>query len=204
MWKLVGEGRLDLIWGLQTADKDRRMVPIKVGLTDGLAGQRVLLIRPQDQKLFDQVSSVKTLHDTNLVAGFGEGWYDVFVWKTNGLRVYEIAEQFQLIYSMVTVGNRGVDYLPRGAQEIAGEAKAHGELAIEQQLLFIYNKDMQFYLSKHAARHKDIIAFALTSAESTGLKRRLIQKFFAADLSTLGLAQRKRIRLHVPPMQQDN
>lgn len=105
---------------------------------------------------------------------------------------------------MVTVGNRGVDYLPRGAQEIAAKAKAHDALAIEEHLLLIYNKHLQFYLSKPAARHKDINAFALTLAESTGLKRRLIQEFFAADLSTLCLVQRKHIRLDVSPMNQDN
>jgi hypothetical protein len=195
MWKMLGEAKLDLIWGMQTLDKDRAMVPIRVDLTDGLAGQRILLIRPQDQKIFDKVASLKALSETNLVAGFGEGWFDAGVWKKNGLKAYEFPHQFSLIYSMVTIGNRGVDYLPRGANEIVAEAQAHKPLSIEKQLLFYYDRDMRFYLSAHAAAYKPMIESALKAAEASGLKRRIIEQHFGSEIKTLNLAQRRRIQL---------
>jgi hypothetical protein len=198
MWKMLGDAKLDLIWGMQTLDKDKAMVPIKVDLTDGLAGQRVLLIRPQDQKVFDKVASLKALRETNLVAGFGEGWFDAGVWEKNGLKAYEFPHQFSLIYSMVTIGNRGVDYLPRGANEIVAEARAHQRLSIEKQLLFYYGRDMRFYLSAHAAAYKPIIESALKAAEASGLKRRIIEQHFGSEINTLNLAQRRRIQLQVP------
>jgi hypothetical protein len=199
MWKMVDDGKLDLIWGMQTPDKDRHMMPINIDLTDGLAGQRVLLIRPENQKAFDRITSINTLRDSKLIAGFGEGWFDAAVWRTNGLPVYEFDNQFSLIYPMVASGNRGVDYLPRGANEIVTEAESHKTLSIEKNLLFYYNRDMRFYLSKRSARYKPIIEAALKNAEATGLKRRIIDHTFGADIRTLGLAHRRRIQLQVPP-----
>lgn len=199
MWKMVDDGKLDLIWGMQTPDKDRHMIPINIDLTDGLAGQRILLIRAENQKTFDRITSIKTLRDTALIAGFGEGWFDAAVWKTNGLSVYEFPNQFPLIFPMVAIGNRGVDYLPRGANEIVTEAQSHKNLSIEKHLLFYYNRDMRFYLSNRSARYKPVIEAALKNAEATGLKGRMIDQTFGADVRTLGLAQRKRIQLQVPP-----
>lgn len=198
MWKMVDEGKLDLIWGMQTPDKDRHMVPIPVDLTDGLAGQRILLIRPEDQKAFDAVTSAKTLRETTLVAGFGEGWFDAAVWKQNDLPVYEFPNRFALIYPMVMLGNRGVDYLPRGANEIVTDARSNKTLSVERNLLLYYDRDMRFYLSMHAVKYKPIIEHALQTAETTGLKRRLIDRTFGSDIKTLDLAHRRRIRLQSP------
>jgi hypothetical protein len=195
MWKMVDDGKLDLIWGMQTPDKDKGMVPIQVALTDGLVGQRILLIRPEDQKVFDGVTSIKALRETKLVAGFGEGWFDAKVWKENGLPVYEFPHRFSLIYSMVTIGNRGIDYLPRGANEIVTEAHQHKSLSIEKHLLFYYDRDMRFYLSPRAAAHKPILENALKAAEASGLKRRLIDQTFGSEIKSLNLPQRRRIQL---------
>lgn len=195
MWKMIGDGKLDLIWGIQTPDKDKGMVPVQVALTDGLVGQRILLIRPEDQKIFDRVNSITALRETRLVAGFGEGWFDAKVWKKNGLPVFEFTYQFSQIYPMVTMGNRGVDYLPRGANEIVREARQHRRLSIEKHLLLAYDRDMQFYLSPQAAAYKPIVENALKAAEASGLKRRLIDRTFGAEIKTLDLGKRRRIQL---------
>ena len=195
MWKMLGDRKLDLIWGMQTPEKDKDMVPIQVALTDGLVGQRILLIRPEDQQVFDRVTSIKTLRDTKLIAGFGEGWFDAQVWKKNRLPVFEFTYQFSQIYPMVTLGNRGVDYLPRGANEIVMEARQHKHLSIEKHLLFAYDRDMRFYLAPHAAAYKPIVENALKAAEASGLKRRLIDQNFGPEIKTLDLARRRRIQL---------
>ena len=195
MWKMIGDGKLDLIWGMQTPDKDKGMVPIQVALTDGLVGQRILLIRPDDQKVFDSVTSVTALRETRLVAGFGEGWFDAQVWKKNGLPVFEFPHQFSQIYPMVSIGNRGVDYLPRGANEIIREARQHQRLTIEKHLLLVYDRDMRFYLAPHAAAYKPIVESALKAAETNGLKGRLIDRNFGAGIIALDLGKRRRIQL---------
>ncbi|MDQ2991119.1 MAG: hypothetical protein M3R60_18685, partial [Pseudomonadota bacterium] len=122
----------------------------------------------------------------------------------NGLTVYEFSDQFSLIYTMVAIGNRGVDYLPRGANEIVAEAQSHKPLSIEKHLLFYYNKDMRFYLAKRSSRYLPIIEAALKNAEATGLKDRIIEQTFGADIRALGLGQRRRIQLQVPPAERIN
>ena len=201
MWALMGEDQLDLIWGMQTPDKDRLLLPIEVDLTDGLAGQRILLIRPQSQRLFDRVTSIDSLRALNMVAGFGEGWFDAAVWKANRLQLVEFPGQFALMFPMVASGARGIDYLPRGGNEIVAEAAAYNSLVIEQHLLFYYERDMRFYLSPRAARHRQVLESALRAAEASGLKRRLIEQAFGADIKALGLAHRRRIRLASPPQE---
>jgi hypothetical protein len=198
MWQLVEAGKLDLIWGMQSPDKDRHMSAVRINLTDGLAGQRVLLIRGQDQAIFDRVASLGDLRNTGFVAGFGEGWFDVTVWKANELAAYQMSNSFTLIYSMVAIGNRGIDYLPRGVHEISAEAKAHPQLKIEKNLLLHYNQDMRFYLSQQAARHRALLEGVLNAAVTSGLQARLIEQEFGADLASLRLSQRRKIRMELP------
>ena len=45
---------------------------------------------------------------------------------------------------------------------------------------------------------------ALKHAETSGLKNRLIELNFGADLKRLGLAQRRRIELQAPVKEQSN
>jgi len=200
MWKMMGEDKLDLIWGMQTPDKDRALVPIEVDLTDGLAGQRILLIRPRDQARFDAVSSIDGLRGLQLVGGFGEGWFDAGVWQANRLPSHEFAGQFDLSFAMVAAGNRGIDYLPRGVHEIVAEAQAHPALAIEHHLLFSYPRDMRFYLTPRAGQHRAVIEAALKAAQASGLQRRIIAQHFGAAIRSLGLDQRRRILLQAPPL----
>lgn len=105
---------------------------------------------------------------------------------------------------MVAVGNRGVDYLPRGANEIGADAKTHSILIVEKHLLLYYERDMRFYLAKRAALYQPTIEYALKAAETTGLKRRMIEQTFGPDIKNLNLAQRRRIRLDAPHAEQAN
>lgn len=197
MWTMLGKGDINLFYGLQTKEKDvaEGLVPIRNGLTNGLIGQRVFLIRPADAPSFARVKSVADLRATGLVAGFGEGWGDVRIWSKAGLPLYEHAAPWHTIYAMVAAGNRHIDYLPRGVIEVMPEIRAHPELAVEQHLLVEYRGDFGFYLSASAAGYRPVIERALREAEATGLKARLIDETFGPDIKALGLDRRTRLRL---------
>lgn len=201
MWWMMGNGDINLIYGMRTRDKDSKaqLVPVRNGLTNGLIGQRVLLVRRADTELFAHVQSLDELKATRLVAGFGAGWRDVNVWKAAGLPLYEHAAPWLTIYAMVAAGNRHVDYLPRGVIEVLEEARAHPELVVEPHLLLQYPGDFGFYLSSPAAKYRPIIERALKEAETTGLKARLIEEAFGADIKALGLERRLHLRLSPPP-----
>jgi hypothetical protein len=201
MWWMLGRGDINLFYGMQSKEKDndKQLVPVRNALTNGLIGQRVLLVRRADTNAFLQVQSVADLKHTGLIAGFGAGWGDVKVWKTSGLPLYEHAAPWNTIYAMVTAGNRHVDYLPRGVIEVLAEARAHPELAVEQHLLLEYPADFGFYLSPSVASYRPIIERALKAAEASGLKARLIDEAYGADIKALNLNRRLRLRLPAAP-----
>ncbi|HEY1150498.1 MAG TPA: hypothetical protein VGF27_18100 [Pseudoduganella sp.] len=201
MWAMLGKGDINLFYGLRTKQKDvsEGIVPVRNGLTNGLIGQRVFLIRPPDTEVFARVKSVADLKETGLVAGFGEGWGDARIWRKADLPLYEHTAPWKTIYAMVAAGNRRVDYLPRGVIEVMPEARLHPELTVERHLLVEYRGDFCFYLSASSANYRPIIERALKEAEATGLKARLIDEAFGADIKALGLDQRIRLRLSATP-----
>jgi len=201
MWTMLGKGDINLFYGLQKRERDidKDIVPVRIGLTNGLIGQRVFLIRPTDAASFAGVKSVSDLRQTRLVAGFGEGWGDVKIWNKAGLPLYEHTAPWNTIYAMVAAGNRHVDYLPRGVIEVMPEVRRHPELTVEPRLLVEYRGDFVFYLSGSAANYRPIIERALKEAEATGLKARLIEESFGPDIKALGLDRRIRLRLSTTP-----
>lgn len=201
MWWMMGNGDLNLVYGMRTKDKDSKaqIVPVRNALTNGLIGQRVLLIRRADRDVFAQVQSVDDLKQTRLIAGFGAGWGDAKVWKAAGLPLYEHAAPWATIYAMVSAGNRHVDYLPRGVIEALDEARRHPELMVEQHLLMEYPGDFGFYLAASAASYRPILERALKAAEASGLKARLMDEAFGADIKALDLDRRVHLRLSARP-----
>jgi hypothetical protein len=200
MWWMLGHGDINLFYGMQSKEKDndKQLVPVRNALTNGLIGQRVLLIRRADTKTFAQVQSVGDLKRTGLIAGFGAGWGDTKLWKASGLPLYEHAAPWSTVYAMVAAGNRHVDYLPRGIIEVLDEARLHPELVVEPHLLLEYRADFGFYLAPSVAHYRPIIERALKEAETTGLKARLIDEVFGADIKALNLNRRLRLRLSAP------
>lgn len=201
MWWMLGRGDINLFYGMRSKDKDSKLqiVPVRNALTNGLIGQRVLLIRKADAEVFSQVQSVDDLKRTRLIAGFGAGWGDTKVWKAAGLPLYEHAAPWTTIYAMVAAGNRHVDYLPRSVIEVSKEARQHPELVMEQHLLMDYPGDFAFYLAASDASYRPIIERALKEAETTGLKARLIEEEFGADIKALGLIRREQLHLTGTP-----
>lgn len=198
MWWMLGRGDINLFYGMQSKDKDdsKELVPVRNGLTSGLVGQRVFLIRRADAEAFARVRSIGDLKRTGFIAGLGAGWHDAKVLKAAGLPLYEHVEPWRTIYAMVAAGNRHVDYLPRGVTEVMEEARDHPELVVEPHLLLAYQADFVFYLNASAARYRPILERALKAAEASGLKARLLDEAFGADLKALNL--QRRLRLNLP------
>lgn len=82
MWWKLGQGDINLFYGMQNREKDSsaQLVRVRNALTNGLIGQRVLLIRQADTGLFARIKSVEELKRSGLVAGFDAGRGDVKVW----------------------------------------------------------------------------------------------------------------------------
>ncbi len=194
----IEHGELTLHWFLQTKERDGKFVAVHHKLTQGLIGQRVMLIPKGDEAVYERVKTLDDLKVTGKVAGLGQGWFDADVWKESGLKVMEQAGDWKQLYPMLASKTRGVDYFPRGATEIVAEAHANPDLAIEPRLLLVYPRDFGFYLSKPHAALKPVIEAALEKAEKSGLQKKLIAEFFGASIASLNINKRIVIPLKNP------
>ncbi|WLD58774.1 hypothetical protein NFC81_03010 [Salinispirillum sp. LH 10-3-1] len=180
----------------ETATRSARYLPVRVGMTDNLVGQRVLFIKSGDQPRFNDVHSLAELRERNLVAGLGEAWRDVAIWQANTLPLYTLSGDWKYLYGMVASGRRSVDYLPRGAHEMALEWKQFPGLDVEENLVFVYEKDHILYVTPTDEALHALLQDVLQEAEASGLIRRLAREFFqAAYEPPVNLDQRRVLRL---------
>ncbi|WP_157443021.1 hypothetical protein [Colwellia piezophila] len=197
-------GTISIYWMLETTERNQHYIPIEVDLTNGLIGNRILLIKKGEQPLYDKVKNLADFRDLGLVGGMGVRWFDAKVWQINGLPYHEHEGNWEAIFKMLVRG-RGIDYFARGINEITLEVSRYPELQIEQNLLFIYDRDFRFYLSKTGTnageKYKNVISLALKKAKESGLIDRLIRKYWGSDIESLNHAKRIKIYLSLPSEQ---
>ncbi len=197
----LDSGITSIFWMLETKERNQRYIPIEVGLTDGLIGKRILLIKKGEQSHYDKVKNLDDFRGLNLTAAMGLKWFDAKVWRANHLKYKEFIGNWASLFKMLEK-DRGFDYFARGVNEIISEAKLHSGLAIEQKLLLIYERDFRFYLSKTGpnagAQYKDIIASAMIKAKESGLITRLVNKYWGNDIKSLHYDERIKIYLDSP------
>ncbi|MEW6996103.1 hypothetical protein AADZ86_00145 [Colwelliaceae bacterium BS250] len=190
-------GAISIFWMLESKQRDDEFIGIEAGLTNGLIGKRVLLIRRSEQQLFKQIRNIEDLRQLDYIAGLGKDWFDVKIWEANNLPYETLRGNWQIMFEMFA-NNYAFDYLPRGINEITDDADNHAELMIEQNLVFIYDLDMKFYLSLERGEYQLIIQKALTKADKDGLINALVNKHWSKNIEKLNYDKRIQIKLEVP------
>ncbi|EJE8669598.1 hypothetical protein M5204_002669 [Vibrio vulnificus] len=195
--KMVENNQLSLMWLLQTKERDAQYPYVNAPVTNGLIGQRVLLIPKGAQPQYDSINSLDELRQSGLTAGLGYAWYDVDVWLQNDLPFYEQDGEWRMLYHKLSTQG-SINYFPRGVNEVMAESRLNPQLEIEQHLLLIYQRDFRFYLSEGAKQHKALLERALIKAEKSGLLQRLIDQYWATEITQLQLNKRKVLKLVTP------
>jgi len=194
----LDSGQISIFWMIESVERNEKYTPIDVPITNGLIGKRVLLIKKGDQHIYDDVQTIEDFRELNLVGGMGKEWFDVEVWKANNLRYKEKSGNWKLIFNMIA-GGRDFNYFSRGVNEIIVESVQYPYLDIEERLVFIYDRDYRFYLSKDGVnagdKHQSVIEDALKKAKDSGLIDRLVTKYWGNNLQVLDYDNRIRIDL---------
>ncbi len=195
---MMERGELSLIWLLRTHERDSRFTRIDQPLTKGLISMRILFIPRGSQSVYNHVTSLGDFRKLGLMAGFGKGWYDARVWEANDLPFIERDGEWRVLYRQVAMSDRGVDYMPRGANEIVLEARQHPDLVVERNLILSYDRDFHFYLSDSGKKYAGVLEAALEKALSTGLMDALLQEFFGEVPEILNFSRRRHLELKTP------
>lgn len=198
---MLESGKVSILWMVESKQRNQEFIPIEVGLTNGLIGNRILFIKQGDQPLYDKVKTLDDFRQLNLMAGLGKGWFDGRVWKENNLSYKENYGNWTSIFKMIMAG-RDYHYFPRGLNEIMVEARQFPELSVEKKLVLIYDRDFRFYLSKEGPnagkKYQDILSSVMNKAKQSGLIDRLIRKYWGNDFDALNYDQRQKIYLETP------
>ena len=194
----LSSGQLSIYWMLNTNQRNETYTPIPIDLTNGLIGKRLLLIHRGAQPDYDGINNLDEFRTRDKIGALGEGWFDINVWKKNSLKHTVFSGEWRKVYKPLTKGNRGIDYFPRGANEITYDLAANPELQIERNLLLIYDRDFWFYLSPKAEKYKDIIYLSLKRAKEEGLMDTLIDKHWGEIFKELNLVNRVKLNLETP------
>ncbi|MDK2124203.1 type 2 periplasmic-binding domain-containing protein [Parachitinimonas caeni] len=191
-------GKIDLLWMLPSAERDARFTRINQPLTRGLIGTRILLIPPGEESRFASINSLEDFKRTGMVGGFGGGWVDIAIWKANGLPTYEHNGEWNDLFRLVASKMRGIDYFPRGANEIGREAAMHSNLIIEPRLMLTYPADFHYYIARNRRDLIDALNTALPQAMKNGVYDRLYKQHLEPIARSLNLSERRNIKLELP------
>ena len=183
----------------RTRRRDALFLPVQVGMTDNLVTQRILFIPLGSQALYDDVHTLDDFRRLGVIAGLGSAWADRDIWAANQLPSRTIDGDWKRLYQMVASQSRGMDYLPRGAHEMANEWLVHPELAVERHMVLVYDQDHILYISPTDPELHRLLQSVMHEAQQSGLIAEVAADFFAEVFEPpVNLQQRRVIRLATP------
>lgn len=134
-----------VIWTMTDIQREEQLLPIRIPLSKGLFGYRVLIIRQNEQSRFDHIQRIEDF--ATLIGGQGTHWPDTHIMTANGLKLVT-AENTESLFRMIEA--KRFDYFPRGASEAwfeLLERKDRG-LIVEKNILLYYPADIYFFVNK--------------------------------------------------------
>jgi hypothetical protein len=168
---------LDLIWRGENPELKKKYLEVEIDITNGLKGYRVMLIHPKDRALYRNAKSLEEFQALGTVAALGAGWNDIDVWRRNGLELQEFKGVWNpVIYQLLAIGDRGIDYFPRGIIEIGGEAALHPNLIIEPHIGLVYANDFRFYVTRANKELHDVLRRALKISQKDGTLLKILKQ----------------------------
>jgi hypothetical protein len=181
---LVQSGALDVIALGTNADREARLLPIRIDLLRGIIGYRVFLIRATDQGHIARMDDARMRRELSL--GLVRDWADLPIMVAGGFAV-ETAARFENLLPMLASGR--FDALPRGLNEAALDLGAwrerYPQLALEQTRAVYYPYPVYFWVSRRNAALAGTIERGLRLALADGSFRKLFESYYAKEIALM-------------------
>ncbi|WP_024302523.1 ABC transporter substrate-binding protein [Pseudogulbenkiania sp. MAI-1] len=193
---LLQSGKIDVIALGTNQEREDKMLPIKIDISRGIVGFRVLIIRAADQ------ARIKSMDDRslrNLTFGLNDQWADVPVMRANGLKI-ETSMGYENLFSMLAA--KRFDAFPRGLNEAKRELEqrkaTYPQLALELTKALYFPFPIYFWVNKNNTGLARRIERGLKLALADGSFRRLFESYYAAEIASLKSNPRHVIHLKNP------
>lgn len=162
-------GRTDIMWSVTTFEREQHHHVIRIPLTGGMFGYRVLLVS-QDNPLFITEIALDQLKQLSAVQG--SDWPDTDILKYHGFNVS--TSVYNSAFKLLDKGM--VDYFPRAVHEVFEELSTHRDLAIEVEshIALQYHNPMFFFVSEHRPELAERLEVGLQRLYENGDLQRLL------------------------------
>ena len=177
-----------------SADREARLLPIRIPINKGVLGWRLGLIRKGDEGLIAGVNTLNDLKGVRLAQG--QEWPDTQILRANGIDVIT-APRYEGLFKMLA--GRRFDYFPRSVMEIWDEQAINADtLEVESHLALHYFYDAYFMVNRHNTRLAQDIREGLEKAIADGSFDKLFQQYYGERLRKAHLETRTVIELRNP------
>jgi ABC-type amino acid transport substrate-binding protein len=177
-----------------SAEREARLLPIRIPVNKGVLGWRLGLIRKGDERLFAGVNTLADLKAVRLAQG--QEWPDTQILRANGIPVIT-APKYEGLFKMLA-GKR-FDYFPRSVMEIWDEQALNAAtLEVEPHLALHYFYDAYFMVNRRNTHLAHDIQDGLERSIADGSFDRLFQQYYGERLRKAHLDTRTVIELKNP------
>jgi hypothetical protein len=189
----AGSGKLHIIATMTSREREEKLLPVRIPISKGLLGWRLLLVRADELDQFRATATVQDLQPYRMAQG--HDWPDLAILDSNGLHGAAVSN-YGSLFDMLKAGR--VDYLPRSVLEVWQEAARHKELAVEPFLLLHYTTPDYFFVNRADGQLAEQIRRGLELAITDGSMDRLFHQHYGKLLRQSRLDKRRVLELKNP------
>jgi hypothetical protein len=196
---LLESGMIDVIALGTNAERELRMLPIKIDILRGIVGFRVFVIRAADQARIAGMDAQALRQQLSI--GLNSQWADLPILRANGFTVVT-SSSYDNLFGMLAAGR--FDAFARGLNEADRELderrQKYPQLAVEQTKALYFPYPVYFWVNKENTALARRIERGLKLALADGSFRKLFETYHAAEIERLAHGKRQVLRLGNPTL----
>lgn len=192
---LANSGKIHVVGTMTSAEREAQMLAVRIPISKGLIGWRILLVREDKRDWLREVRSARELKGIRMA--LGQDWPDLSVLHAAGLAP-DAVPAYSRLFGMLKAHR--IDAVPRSVNEIWAEVERHPGLAAEPHLVLHYPAADYFFVNRANTALAEDIRRGLEAAQADGSFDRLLLGYYRTMLDKAALGKRRVIELSNPDL----
>jgi ABC-type amino acid transport substrate-binding protein len=192
---MAGSGNIHVVGTMTSSTREAQMLPVRIPISKGLIGWRILLVRQDRRDWLKQIRSLRELQGIHMA--LGQDWPDLPVLRANDLQPDAVAT-YKSLFAMLKAHR--IDAVPRSINEIWSEIDRNPGLVAEPHLLLHYPAADYFFVHRDNHALAEEIRRGLEAAQADGSFDRLLLGYYGKMIERAHIGQRRIIALRNPEL----